>query len=83
MIFENFEIAPVLLGQFTPNFPPRYVITSTNYMLKSVTDWIFQIIIEYYKRIHLYLWAVAGYEIGTLSIRAQSFNSYLIWQDFY
>ena len=46
-------------------------------------NWLFQILIEYYKRVHLYIWAVAGHEMGTLSIRAQNFNSYLISQVFY
>ena len=41
----------------------------------------FQIIIEYYKRVHL-LWAVAGHEMSTLTIQAQSFNCYLISQVF-
>ena len=34
VIFENFEIALVFknaLGQFIPNCPPKYVITSTNF----------------------------------------------------
>ena len=38
-------------------------------------NWLFQIIIEYHKRAHLYIWAVAGHEMSTLSIPAQRFNN--------
>ena len=40
-------------------------------MLKSSNigcNWLFQVIIEYYKRFRLYIWAVAGHEMGILSI---------------
>ena len=46
-------------------------IISHNYMLKSSNigyNWLFQVIIEYYKRVRLYTWPVAGHEMGTLSI---------------
>ena len=74
------------LSQIAPPPPKKNVITSTNYMSKNSNigyNWLFQILIEYYKRVQLYIWAVAGHEMGTLSIRAQNFNSYLISQVFY
>ena len=37
---------------------------------------------DFFQAIHLYIWAVVGHEVGILSIRAQSFNSYLISQAF-
>ena len=46
-------------------------IISHNYMLKSSNigyNWLFQVIIEYYKRVRRYIWAVAGHEMGTISI---------------
>ena len=33
-------------------------------------------------KVHLYIWAVAGHELSSLSITAQSFNSWLILQFF-
>ena len=43
-------------------------------------NWLFQITIEYYEIVHQY---TTGYEMGTLSIRAQGFNNYLISKVFY
>ena len=37
---------------------------------------------DFFQAIHLYIWAVVGHEVGILSIRAQSFNSYLMSQAF-
>ena len=38
---------------------------------------------DFFQRVHLYIWALAGHKVVTLSIQAQSFNSYLISQAFY
>ena len=91
-IFNIFKNA---LEQFIPNRPSKHVITSTDWIflisfvlslgcfsfffpfeLETTEGWFFL-------RVHVYIWAVAGHKLKTLSIWAQSFNTWFILPIFF